>query len=187
MYGDTSSWLKKNGDGTYQVTDIAAFFTGTALTRNKDIPGFDNLNQSQEGNAFSADPAYHAHFSESIYGVMAKNDAALSKLDGYDPAYLSGYQEATNAEIKKEVYLYSAMQILADKTKKPDVAKFWRMRNGTADQHTSFSVNYNIGLMLKKYVPGVRVDYALVWNMPHGAQEGTTTGTFVSWVNSICK
>lgn len=68
-----------------------------------------------------------------------------------------------------------------------DIAKHWRMRNGTADEHTSFTVNYNIGLLLKKYISDVTVDYALVWNMPHRANEGTTTGTLSEWVNSICQ
>jgi len=30
------------------------------------------------------------------------------------------------------------------------------------------------------------VDYSLVWNMPHGSAEGTSTGTFVDWVHAIC-
>ena len=30
------------------------------------------------------------------------------------------------------------------------------------------------------------VDYSLVWNMGHGSDEGTTTGTFVEWVHAIC-
>lgn len=56
--------------------------------------------------------------------------------------------------------------------------------NGTADQHTSFSVAYNICLAAQ--VTGLESDYALVWAMGHGSNEGTTTGTFVDWINKIC-
>ncbi|MDC7242181.1 MAG: hypothetical protein PQJ50_17640, partial [Spirochaetales bacterium] len=185
-YGDYSSWLVME-DSTYRVTDLAAFFEGTNLNRNKEIPGFDDLNRSKEGNAFSSDPAYHSHFSQSIYNVMAENNSELSSLAGYDSSYLEAWDEANSPEIINQVYLYSAMQILANEDQDYDAAPYWRMRNGTADEHTSFSVNYNIGLTLQKYVPGVSIDYALVWNMPHGAREGTTTGTFSDWVNSICK
>ena len=187
MYGDSSSWLSKDSSGNYQIMDMASFVEGTGLNRNKDIPGFDDLDQTKEGNAFSSNPAYHAHFSESIYNVMAENDGEFSTLDGYNPSYLRAYKEAEDETVRNQVYLYSAMQILTDKDQISDVAPYWRMRNGTFDEHTSFSINYNIALTLQTLYPDVHVDYALVWNMPHGAKEGSTTGTLVDWVDSICK
>ncbi len=63
-------------------------------------------------------------------------------------------------------------------------AKFWRTRNGTADEHTSFSVAYNLCLAAQR--AGSNVDYSLVWAMRHGSQEGGSTGTFVDWVHTIC-
>ena len=30
---------------------------------------------------------------------------------------------------------------------------------------------------------GIDIDYSLVWNMQHGNNEGTSTGTFIDWVN----
>ena len=32
----------------------------------------------------------------------------------------------------------------------------------------------------------MNVDYHLVWNMGHGSNEGTSTGTFIDWINAIC-
>ena len=63
-------------------------------------------------------------------------------------------------------------------------AKYWRIRSGTADQHTSFSIGYNIALAAASL--GLEVDYHLVWNMGHGSNEGTSTGTFIDWINAIC-
>lgn len=58
-------------------------------------------------------------------------------------------------------------------------------RNGTADEHTSFSVAFD--LAMSALMAGAEsVDYSLVWAMPHGSDEGTSTGTFVEWVHSIC-
>ena len=34
---------------------------------------------------------------------------------------------------------------------------------------------------------GREVDYHLVWNMGHGSNEGTSTGTFIDWINDICE
>ena len=58
------------------------------------------------------------------------------------------------------------------------------MRSGTADQHTSFSIGYNICLAAQML--GMDADYHLVWNMGHGSNEGTSTGTFIDWINAIC-
>lgn len=53
-----------------------------------------------------------------------------------------------------------------------------------ADQHTSFSVAYNICLAAQ--MAGSESDHALVWAMGHGSNEGTVTGTFVDWIHEIC-
>jgi len=66
-----------------------------------------------------------------------------------------------------------------------DCADHWRTRNGTADEHTSFSIAYNLA-MAAGMAGAESVDYALVWAMPHGSDEGTSTGTFAQWVHSIC-
>jgi hypothetical protein len=64
-------------------------------------------------------------------------------------------------------------------------ARYWRTRNGTADEHTSFTIAYNLCLAAK--LNGLNTDYSLVWAMTHGHNEGATTGTMVGWINSICK
>ncbi len=66
-----------------------------------------------------------------------------------------------------------------------DPAKYFRVRSGTADQHTSFSIGFNIALAAQSL--GMDADYHLVWNMPHGSNEGSSTGTFIDWINQICK
>lgn len=64
-----------------------------------------------------------------------------------------------------------------------DPAKHWRVRSGTADQHTSFTIGYNICLSAEML--SLDTDYHLVWNMGHGSNEGTSTGTFIEWIKSI--
>ncbi|MBR1629534.1 MAG: hypothetical protein IJ679_09795, partial [Lachnospiraceae bacterium] len=191
-YGDTSAWLKDNGDGTYAVTDLAAFLEGTGLVRNKDIPGFDTLDLSTENDAFGTKDDTAVHFSASVAKVMQEHYDEYSQLDGFDASVADAYIEnALTGDgakgIAEQTYLVNATQIMLDVAagkQEADVAEYWRTRNGTADEHTSFSVAYDICMAAQ--MAGREADYALVWAMDHGSNEGTTTGTFVDWIQEIC-
>lgn len=190
-YGDTSAWLTDNGDGTYSVTDLAAFINGTGLTRNKDIPGFDTFDLSAENDAFGTTSESAVHYSASVAKVLRDNYEKYRTLDGFDSSEVDAYIEnaLTGDEaqaISDQAYLVNATHIMLDVaagTQDADIAKYWRTRNGTADQHTSFSVAYDITLAAR--MAGADADYALVWAMGHGSNEGNTTGTFVDWIKSI--
>ncbi|MGL5434309.1 MAG: hypothetical protein ACRDBO_02765 [Lachnospiraceae bacterium] len=192
-YGkDTSTWLTQNEDGTYQITNLADFINGTGLVRNKDIPGFDTLDLSAENDAFGTSSTKAVHYSASIAELLQNNYDNYAILDGFNPEQFDLYiQNALTgneaAYIAEQTYLVNATQILLDNSKgtqDSDAAQHWRTRNGMADQHTSFSVAYNICLTAE--MAGYEVDYSLVWDMGHGSNEGTTTGTFVEWIQRIC-
>lgn len=193
-YGtDTSSWLTVSTDGNYESTDLAEFMNGTGLVRNKDIPGFDALDLSAENDAFGTSDTQSVHYSASIAELLQANYDTYKELDGFDTEQIDLYiQNALTGEeaegIAEQTYLVNATQIMLDVaagTQEADIAQYWRTRNGTADQHTSFSVAYNITLAAQ--MAGADADYALVWAMGHGSNEGTTTGTFVDWINEICQ
>ena len=192
-YGEgASDWLKANADGTYQITDLANFIQGTGLVRNKDIPGFDTLDMSAENDAFGTSDTQEVHYSASIAKLLQDNYDSYKGLNGFDEEQVDAYiQNALAGEeaagITKQTYLVNATQIMLDAAAgklDADIAQHWRTRNGTADQHTSFSVAYNICLAAQ--MAGAESDYALVWEMGHGSNEGTATGTFVDWINKIC-
>ena len=179
------AWLSQK-NGAFAVTDMAGFIAGTKLVRNKNIPGFDTLALDKEGSAFGPSSKPSVHFSALDAEVMKANYTKYSTLEGCDKAVLDAYiTDTTDKDILNQVYLYNAIRILEGGGSK--VATYWRLRNGTADQHTSFTINFNLAKTLMKYVPGVNVDYHLVWDMQHGDAEGTSTGTFIDWVNQICK
>jgi len=52
------------------------------------------------------------------------------------------------------------------------------------DKDKIVSVGYNI--LLAAQALGKDIDYHLVWDMGHGSNEGTSTGTFIEWINEIC-
>ncbi len=192
-YGDTSAWLTKQEDGTYTVTDLGKFISSTNLVRNKDIPGFDTLDLSAENNAFGLPQVDAVHYSPSIAKLLKANYERYSKLEGFDraqvDAYIANALDSTEAAgIADQTYLVNATKIMlnvAAGKESADIAKHWRTRNGTADEHTSFSIAYNICLAAQ--LAGADADYSLVWAMNHGSNEGKTTGTFVDWIREITK
>lgn len=192
QYGsDFSNWLTIEEDGTYRVTDLAGFITATNLVRNKDIPGFDALNLSAENNAFGTGDEEAVHYSVSVAKVLQENYNKYKTMDGFDASQIDLYnQNALTGEeaqaISEQTYLMNGTQILlniAKGTENADVAKYWRTRNGTADEHTSFTIAYN--LCVAAQMAGAQTDYSLVWGMKHGSNEGTTTGTFVDWIQQM--
>ena len=192
-YTDYDGWLTRDGDGVWHVTDLPGFMIGTGLVnnRNKAIPGFDTMDKSAENNAFGTTEDTAVHYSASVAQILADNYDELSVLDGFNAEQVDSYiEEALTGEgaeaIAEQVNLLNATEILLgyDGLSAVDPAKHWRVRSGTADQHTSFSIGFDICLAAQML--GLDTDYHLVWNMGHGSNEGSSTGTFIDWVNEIC-
>lgn len=193
-YEDYNSWLTKNKDGEYSVTDLRGFMIGTGLAknRNKAIPGFDSKDKSAENNAFGRAEIDTVHFSKSVAAILKNNYEELSKLEGFDKEQVDAYIEDTldgvdASFISNQTALLNATHILlgTDGLNAVNPVKYYRNRSGTADQHTSFGIGFNI--LTAAAMRGINVDYSLVWNMTHGNNEGTSTGTFIDWVNRISK
>lgn len=188
-----ADWLVKNEDGTWKITDMQGFMVGTGLVsqRNKAIPGFDPLDKSAENDAFGLPEEESVHFARSVAQILSDNYDELSALDGFNQEQVDSYiSEALTGDgasaIENQANLLNATEIMLGYAgyKAVDPAKYWRIRSGTADQHTSFSIGCNIGLAAERM--GCDVDYHLVWNMGHGSNEGSSTGTFIDWINAIC-
>ena len=188
-----ADWLTQREDGSWQVTDLRAFMIGTGLVnqRNKAIPGFDTMDKSAENDAFGLPEESSVHYSRSVARILSDNYEELSGLDGFNQEYVDSYiSDALTGEnadyYARQANLLNATEIMlgADGYTAVDPAKYWRIRSGTADQHTSFSIGYNIALAARSL--GMDANYHLVWNMGHGSDEGSSTGTFVDWINEIC-
>ena len=188
-----ADWLTQNDDGTWQVTDLRGFMIGTGLVnqRNKAVPGFDTMDKSAENDAFGLPEESAVHYSRSVAQILSDNYEELSGLDGFNWEYVDSYiSDALTGEnagyYAEQANLLNATEIMlgSDGHTAVDPAQYWRIRSGTADQHTSFSIGYNIALAAQ--AQGMTADYHLVWNMGHGSNEGSSTGTFINWVNEIC-
>lgn len=185
---DVDKWLVREG-GRYRVTDLLGFCQGTALARGKDCPGFDTFHYTAENNAFGTPEEQGVHFSTANGTVMAEHYGEYQDLAGFQDCDVAAYiADSSREDLKRQTYLLNATQILLSAARgevRSTPAKFWRTRNGTADEHTSFCIAYNLCMAAK--AAGSQVDYALIWNAGHGDVDGDGTGTFAQWVHKICK
>ena len=201
---EDETWIEQMEDGSYAVTDLDGFIhnfgnygaedtIGEVFGRNKNIPGFDTLSKDAENNAFGHDDQVAVHYSYTIGKVMQDNyDKYMEIATEEEKEQIDSFIEDTltgdEAEfIAYQTYLMDAMEILFKHEageQNTTIAPHWRIRSGTADQHTSFTIGYNTALAL--WANDIDCDYSLVWRMIHGGeQEGTSTGTFVDWAEEI--
>ena len=180
-------WLKKKEDGTYEVTDLAGFINGTHLRRNKDIPGFDTFHNRMESDAFGREDTDRSHFSKMVADVLKENYACYRKLEGFEAEDVDEYiRQANDPYVIQQTELMASMLTLLNKKCTP--AKHWRTRNGSYDEHTSFSIAYSLAMSANMHPEVESVDYGLIWKEPHCSAEGTpSSGSFEEWVSQICK
>lgn len=201
---DEMTWIAQNEDGSYAVTDLDGFVLnagnngdastiGEVFKRNKNIPGFDTLDLSAENNAFGYSDQIAVHYSATVAAVLQENyDKYLDLMTSEEKEQVDLYieQALTGDEaefLEYQTYLMDAMEIMykvAAGEEEATITQNWRIRSGTADQHTSFTIGYNTALAIE--ANGIDCDYSLVWAMVHGDEiEGTSTGTFVEWVEEL--
>jgi len=186
-FSDTDKWLRKRGDGTYEVTDLAGFINGTNLKRNKDIPGFDTFHNRMESDAFGAEDIDKSHFSRIVADTLKENYERYSGLEGFSDEDVDDYIAGANDPyVIKQTDMMASMLTMLKGECTP--AKHWRTRNGSFDEHTSFSIAYTLAMAANAH-PGVEsVDYGLAWMEPHCSAEGTpSAGSFEGWVEKICR
>lgn len=187
--GDTSGWLRQEPDGSYTVTDLLGFVQGTKLPRNKDCPSFDTFHFTAENDAFGTPHEKAVHYSASSAKVMELHHDEYKGLPGYDQCDVEEYiAQGQREDLARQTYLLNATHILlktAAGEENATPSRHWRTRNGTADEHTSFSIAYNLAMAAN--MAGCDVDYSLIWSAGHGNVDGDGTGTFEEWVHKICK
>lgn len=196
-------WVSRNEDGSCTVLSLDGLMRnygnrgnpddlGNVFARNKDIPGFDTLEMTAENDAFGRPDVFAVHYCTGAAKVIQANYGRYSSMDGFQKEiadrFIYDALDGPDAEyIAGQVYLMNATQILLDNAKgrnRSTPAKFWRVRSGTADEHTSYTIGFTI--CVAAAMAGADSDYHLVWNMNHGASEGTSTGTLVQWIKRIC-
>ena len=186
-FENVENWLRQKEDGTFEVTDLAGFINGTHLKRNKDIPGFDTFYNRMESDAFGSEDTDMSHFSKIVADTLKENYDRYSQMEGFADEDVDAYiAQANDPYVIKQGRMMASMLTMLQEECTP--AKHWRTRNGSFDEHTSFTIAYTLAMAANMH-PGVEsVDYGLVWMEPHTSAEGTASaGSFEEWVESICR
>jgi hypothetical protein len=134
----------------------------THVGRMKGIPAFDDLEMRQpEPILFGTKTIDARHFTEFSLRHAAGSVA------GVDP------------EVQKLVTMMNAMYFIGRHHK--GCAKYWWLRQGSLDNHTSQTVMANLGVSLENQ--GKAVNSWLYWDAGHGANEDGEQ--FIAWIGEI--
>jgi hypothetical protein len=169
-------------DGTKAtITDLDAFVQNYRH-RLKTCLAYDDLELAEAENQELGNATVDLmHFSEHIApAIESLKDEYPAEYDEYYSAYsaVSG-----DSELAARKYLINPLNYIGT-DEQADTAKHFRIRVGTYDGHTSFTVAMNLALKLAAE-EDTDVDYAMVWDEDHG--DADYAGEFSAWVERITK
>lgn len=175
---DKSSWL--SWDNEKAIVSSLDDMEEDYLVRMKSCTSFDDFDYQQpETQVFGSTTVDRRHFSEDIFPL-------LEELQELFPMEYERYAKEFQAVIgdKKLEHgkcLYNPYYYIGTK-ETCDCANHFRIRVGTKDAHTSFTMSMILALKLQAI--GVDVDYALVWDEGHGPAD--YIGELTEWFENIC-
>ena len=160
-----TDYLSKNPWITW--TDKGAAFTFadyvTHVGRMKGLPAFDDLNlKNPEPIEFGDKTTDARHFT----------DFSLQHATG-------NQYEAVGSDLKKLINLMNVMYSLGQRNS--DCAKYWWLRQGGSDNHTSQTVIANLATKLENQHKDVNA--RLYWDAGHGADEDAED--FIAWIGHL--
>ena len=177
---DKSAWLSWDGSAA-SITDLDDMIDDEYLGRLKTCPAFDDFDYAQaENQEFGDADTDLVHFDPTLAQLLVDNDVNYNSLAGYLD-YRSDYNEAlTDADLQDRVYLINPMNYIGT-AEVCDTAPYFRIRVGTQDPHTAFTIAGALSLALAG--ESTDVDYAMVWDEGHG--DADYEGEFVEWIESL--
>ncbi len=176
QYASFLSWDGTSASIT-SIDDLVLNYNG----RMKACLSFDDLTYQQgENEELGTNENPLVHFNTSIAAMIA------SLQEEYPTEYATYYEAYASAvgdeDLALRAYLLNPLNYI-DTDEECDTASYFRIRVGTLDPHTSFTVAMNLALKLDA-CEGIDVDYAMVWDEEHG--EADYSGELFAWIDSIC-
>lgn len=158
-YLENNKWITWTDKGaTFTFTDYVAH-----VGRMKGLPAFDDFDLRQpEPNLFGNRTTAARHFTNFSLRQSTGNMNA----------------EVDNG-VKTLVNIMNAMYFIGQNNK--DCAKFWWIRHGTSDNHTSQTIIANLATSLENRNRDVNT--WLYWDAGHGADEDPED--FIAWIGKV--
>ncbi len=177
VYNDFLTWDGENAT----ITDFDKYIT-SYNKRLKACLAFDDLTYAQgENEEMGNETTDTVHFDTTIAPLIEELK------DDYPDEYAEYYDvyaaTADDKEVQEKVYLLNPMNYLGS-DEESDKAPYFRIRVGSFDPHTSVTVSMNLAMKIAETTDS-DVDYAIVWDEPHGAAD--YSGEFTSWIEDITK
>ena len=146
--------------------------------RMKACTAFDRLDeQSGENELFGNSAQNAAHFSLSVAKAV---QSVAEEFPEEAAALADGWAHCGEDAFQKRLRLLNPLAYIRDARGKK--AAHYRIRVGTDDADTAFSVSMTLAVMLQNANLGT-VDDALVWRQPHC--EADVPGQIQTWINHI--
>lgn len=188
-------FIEKNGLTEEMESEIAAFSDKTehgykirsreemircGLNRIKPCTSFDGLETDRaENQEFGNANVDFMHFDVEIPKVL---EELASEYPEECEKFQKEWKEAeTDPELTERIFLLNPFSFIGTEEKKKE-AEHFRIRVGTKDPHTSFTMAMILALKLMAEGKS-RVDYEMVWNAVH--EKADFLGEFLAWVKKI--
>lgn len=187
--------------GKYEITDLDAYVLNYR-PRIKMCPAFDHpLYNEAENQLFGNASIKARHFSTADYTALIAQDYSSLTAEnitfqdgketvsgnlGYQEGLIEAYAKSQDEEVQHLVSLMNAMNYITAENaeEKSDFAPYIRIRVGSNDSDTAFTVTYNLALALQAFTD-TEVDYAIKWGQSHG--NCNDAANVIAWVDAICK
>jgi hypothetical protein len=155
-YLENNKWIRWTDKGaTFTFTDYVAH-----VGRMKGLPAFDDFDLRQpEPNLFGNRTTAARHFTN--FSLRQSTGNMNAEVDD---------------DLKTLVNMMNAMYFIGQNNK--DCAKFWWIRHGTSDNHTSQTIIANLATSLENRNRDVNT--WLYWDAGHGADEDPED--FIAWI-----
>jgi hypothetical protein len=158
-YLESNKWITWTANGAaFAFADYV-----THVGRMKGLPAFDDFGMRQpEPNLFGNRTTEARHFTSfSIQHASVNKSAEIE------------------TEVKNLVYLMNVMYFIGQNN--DGCAKYWWLRQGTSDNHTSQTVIANLATSLENQ--GNDVNTFLYWDAGHGADQDPEN--FITWIGNV--
>ena len=172
-----TSWLKWDGNKA-SIKDLDTYILNHRR-RMKPCTSFDTLDgKSGENRLFGTEQKSFMHYNSIIADAIAelKNDFPKE----YEEYYTQFQESIGDKALENRIYVINPMNFI-NNDGKSTFAKHFRIRVGSCDADTSFTISMTLALKLKKI--DIAADYALVWDQPHCNAD--YPGEFAEWIDEI--
>ncbi len=174
---DKRDWITWDGDRA-KISSLDDYVLHQRR-RMKPCTAFDGcgIKPTGENEVFGDSRAFAVHFDEML--LACAKELADEYPEKFAPL-MESLAFASSEEVQKRVAMYNPVGMVAKK-ENGQMAEHFRIRVGGNDADAPLTSSMTLACLLAQ--AGRDVDYAIVWEEPHG--EADVPGEFAKWVRSI--